>query len=482
MAGTCDGNRGSIGNSLETDTRCAQSAADDHFFDLGGDSLAAVELVIAAEAEGVSITAEQVYTFPVLAALAQEVDGHWCRSLAVSCDKLRQDPVFSLRWSQNSGVSDSSPRTSDAPHILLTGATGFLGGAVLRQLLSQTDATISCLVRARTDTGACERLDTLGLSAEHRARLRPLRGDLFYPHFGLSGERWRNLGDQINTIYHCAADVNLVKPYQALRAANVLGTQYILELMQVGQPKVLHYASTLSVFVGSEKNTGIHREDSSIEDVGAVYGGYAQSKWVAESVVRRAAAVAGRASIYRFGLLTGDSLSGASPHNDWLRLVVQGLMTLGAVPEFRGVHTQVDITPVDYAAAAMVRLSHVSSPTQISTFHIANSRGATMGDLIAALRRSGANLAVEPREHWAKRAAGACLSPKVAAALLGAGRFLPARATYQRTRACDVFQATGAVFDTSNTDRGLANSGLCCPKPTPELLDRYVMHMLKGMS
>ena len=45
------------------------------------------------------------------------------------------------------------------PPVLLTGATGFLGMEVLARLLERDDRDVVCLVRARDDGGARERLD-----------------------------------------------------------------------------------------------------------------------------------------------------------------------------------------------------------------------------------------------------------------------------------------------------------------------------------
>ena len=51
------------------------------------------------------------------------------------------------------------PRTGDA--ILLTGATGFVGMAVLARLLEQTDRDVVVLVRAASRSQADARLDAV---------------------------------------------------------------------------------------------------------------------------------------------------------------------------------------------------------------------------------------------------------------------------------------------------------------------------------
>jgi amino acid adenylation domain-containing protein/thioester reductase-like protein len=459
------------------DTQPVHAGSD--FFELGGDSLSAVELAVAAEAEGVPVTVEQVYAFPRLAALAQEIDDHQQANASISCDLLKEDPVLLSEWKRESDTKPSVAASSGVPHYLVTGATGFLGGQVLRFLLESTEAKITLLVRARSDDAANDRVAGLQVPAHHRHRLVALRGDICVAQLGLDCDRWQGLAQRIDGIYHCAADVNLAKPYVTLRPANVMGTRHVLELLRAGKSKTLHYASTLSVFVGSERNTGVLREDSPLEDVGALHGGYAQSKWVAEMLVRRAAEELGGVSVYRFGLLTGDSRTGDAPQGDWLRMVIRGLVELGAVPDFGESRARLDITPVDYAAAAMVELSLSASLDDIRTFHVANSSGATFGDLVAAMRRVGVEIAMEAADVWRARAAEMAVAPTVAATVLGVSRFLPVNTAYKGNRACDLFQATDAIFDTRNTDRALLGTDIRCPEPSEELLDRYIGKMLQ---
>lgn len=79
--------------------------------------------------------------------------------------------------------------------ILLTGATGSLGGHILAALLDGTGATVHCLVRADSAAGARDRierrLESLGGPAlPGGPRLVGVAADLERPRFGLDGERY----------------------------------------------------------------------------------------------------------------------------------------------------------------------------------------------------------------------------------------------------------------------------------------------------
>src|SRR4051812_28617218 len=78
-------------------------------------------------------------------------------------------------------------------HILLTGATGYVG-SYLTAVLAAAGSTCWCVVRARSDTAAATRLrDAVqrwdpppGTSA----RVRAIRGDVDAPHLGIAAAEY----------------------------------------------------------------------------------------------------------------------------------------------------------------------------------------------------------------------------------------------------------------------------------------------------
>ncbi len=500
---------------------------DDDFFALGGDSLAVIEHVGLAELAGLAMTAEQLYAHPTLAGLAQAID-NGAPHPTPSCASLVEDLAI-LRFAPERPRARVATTPDPVPDLhvgasVLTGASGFLGAHVLVELVARTSGPIVCLVREPTKLIGVLR----GVVGGERAiaamasRVRVIASDVTAPRLGVGEALWEELARTATAIVHCAADVSLAKPYRALRAANVDGTARVLELAAAGRAEV-HHASTLSVFVGSDRAPGVLRESDALETAGRLHGGYAQSKWAAEWLAREAGA-----SVYRFGLLTGDTRTGRAPPRDWLTWFLRGLARVGAVPRLDR-ELRVDITPIDHASRAFAALivgapraravgervgdgfalaAHAgdkiaregcaarghegdkvaregsaareladgafASAARGPTFHIANSRSATLEELVAALRRAGIALDEVAIDAWpATVAAAGDTSPELAAALLGLCR---GGAAYDRARACDVFQATGFQFDTSRTDAVVGP----CPPPSAALLDLYVRRALEG--
>src|SRR5688572_23158039 len=126
------------------------------------------------------------------------------------------------------------PRFEDPDHILLTGATGFLGAYLLHDFLRQTSATIQCVVRAGTATEALARirtnLESYLLPVRCMDRVKPILADLTLPRFGLEEYDFDELAETIDAVCHCAAVVKWTYPYSGLRDANVRGTHEILRL------------------------------------------------------------------------------------------------------------------------------------------------------------------------------------------------------------------------------------------------------------
>ena len=118
---------------------------------------------------------------------------------------------------------------------LLTGATGFVGMAVLARLLDRDERPVAVSVRARDQDHADARLrDVLGALYEdadrHAGRVRAVAGDIEVPGLGLDAFTQGRLADEVGEIVHAAASVSFELPMDASRAINVAGTRRMLEL------------------------------------------------------------------------------------------------------------------------------------------------------------------------------------------------------------------------------------------------------------
>ncbi|MBI3270380.1 MAG: amino acid adenylation domain-containing protein [Planctomycetes bacterium] len=468
----------------------------DDFFACGGDSLAALQVVAAAEARGLFLSPASVLAHPTIAELAavssagggptspRSLEGIGGEGMAA--DDLRRDVSQVAAELPLPRPAPDPALTGDSPRVFfLTGGTGFLGSRLLDEFLRRSEARILCLVRASTTAEGLARLRQalaahgLPPPPELTRRVTVVPGELERERFGLAAPAWEDLARGVDAIVHCGAQVKLALPYATLRAANVGGTRETLRLQGAGAPKRLHHVSTLSVFVATDRNAGPMEEDDDLARTQTVFGGYAQTKWAAERLVRSAPAAAGAHACYRLGLVTGDSRTGYAPANQLLTLFLRGAAALGCLPEDALVRLKLDVTPVDFAAAALAHLVlRAPSGGHSPTFHLANPRSLSLGELVAALRAFGKPIEALPAPAWHARVAATLASrpaPDTAAALLALCRCL-APAVYGSYRTLDLFQATGADFRMERAAAGLHGSGLACPPPGADLLAVYLRH------
>src|SRR5579872_5943504 len=86
--------------------------------------------------------------------------------------------------------------------ILVTGATGFLGVQLVRELLEQRpNATMALLIRDRAGQSGQQRADSFIPSVD-RSRVQVFSGDVSQPGCGLNAETYRHLQAETTRVVH----------------------------------------------------------------------------------------------------------------------------------------------------------------------------------------------------------------------------------------------------------------------------------------
>jgi thioester reductase-like protein len=329
-----------------------------------------------------------------------------CHGLANSSDQISIDSEPDL---QSEIVLDSripaqvkiNVQTSVPNAILLTGATGFLGAFLLHELLQQTEADLYCLVRAQDlETGKKRLLQNLELyQIEHHqfhSRIIPVLGNLSKPQLGLAIEQFQELAQHIDVIYHSAALLNYVYPYEQLKPANVSGTQEILRLASHDRIKPVHYISSIAVFESSAYAQTEVSEADELPHSQGIYLGYSQSKWVAEKLVLAARDRGLPVSIYRPPFISGHSQTGIWNTDDIICRMIKSSIQLGSMAIMDSL---LDLSPVDYVSQAIVYLS--KQPQSLGkAFHLNNPQPIHWQDLAHGIEQMGYPIEYLSEEQW----------------------------------------------------------------------------------
>ena len=227
--------------------------------------------------------------------------------------------------------------------VLLTGATGSLGGYLCKELLQKTAASVYCLVRAPdTETARQrlrQRLTELGCLTPRRPSTarRPRRPgpDSLRTH---SSPEFDALAETTDTILHAAATVNLAAHYDDLTSANLDAVHRVIALAHrrtalTGHPAGLHHISTLATLLNT-RSAGLDTVDENTPISLATSGpqGYPRSKMEAEKALHHAASHGLPVTVYRPGVITGHSQNGQTTSTDPLAPLLTAVAALGAAP------------------------------------------------------------------------------------------------------------------------------------------------------
>ncbi|MGQ0678276.1 MAG: amino acid adenylation domain-containing protein [Actinomycetota bacterium] len=461
---------------------------DDNFFALGGHSLLAARLVARVRDQfEVVLPLRALFEHPTVAGLARSID----RSLLLGEQGERKVDLVAEAVLPEDIRPGGPVKAGPVENVLLTGASGFLGAYLLRELMDQTKATIFCLVRA-PNLAAAERrlwatLDAFQLSGEvDSERVVPIVGDLAQPRLGMSDADYALLAREVDVIYHNGAWVSSIYPYSMLKGSNVVGTEQILRLACHTRTKPVHYVSSLSVFAPHRWFGSEIEETFQMDSPEGLTAGYSQTKWVAEQLVNRAFDRGLPVTIYRPGLVAGDSTTGI-PNDTAGMESLNKFLEMGVFPELEGIAV-VEVVPVDYVTKAVIHLSRQESSVG-RAFHIFNQNSASMTDLAVAFRRAGFSL----RGMDARRFAVSAYQQFVAHPPRGMHDLIPL-IPVEITKLAERWSSgsageelseiipaglTPSVVHCEKTDAGLAQSNISCP-PVSDLLDVYIEHLIRS--
>lgn len=291
---------------------------------------------------------------------------------------------------------DQEPPT----RILLTGATGFLGGYLLGALLERISARVVCLVRGAEAAAARARLEKnlnqFNLTIDW-SRVDIRLGAVDQPRLGWDEQTWREETKACDAIVHAAANVSFLPSFERLRPVNVDSIVTLLRFASSGRPKRLHQISTYAVFNAAEyRNATLAREQPLTGEGTGFRRGYPASKWAAERLGDLARERGWNVTVYRAGLLWGDLRTGRSKPDDIFALNLAACRTLGMAQD---IDFLMHLTPVDFAAAAIATV--VSRPEHTNRhYHAVTEKAVPWREVVASLDRLGCRVELATPAVW----------------------------------------------------------------------------------
>ncbi len=394
---------------------------DADFFDLGGSSINAMKVVIAANKLGYPIVYKDLFDHGILAELAAFATGENPAEVSKNLAKPAQNESF-----YGDGTTEIGPDGYDYSSInellrrntltafktgekieigdvLLTGATGFLGSHVLAELLADSKRKIYCLVRPKQGVNSFDRFKKV-ISSYHGSvfdgdlakRVSLIEKDATDPN-ALSEFDVKGI-----TVINCAASVKHFAKDDEIMRTNVGTVDNLIAYCLRSGSRLIH-VSTESI-MGNAKGD-VPREGFKFNE-GVLYAGqeiesnqYVCSKFTAEKKIYEAILQKGlKAKVMRVGNLSPRLSDGTFQSNYESNSFMKSLaayLSLGEVP-YEVMDALAEFSPIDQVAKAIMLLGR--TPDECVTFMPSNNHFFHLGDVLRTLSKSHPIKMVEREE------------------------------------------------------------------------------------
>ena len=368
--------------------------ATDNFFDLGGTSLMVTSVLVSAEKHGLKFSYGDVFNNPTARALASFLGG----GQKPAEDK---DDVYGYDYSAIDKVLEGNTLEaflqgepqSLGKNILLTGATGFLGIHVLRELVERTgdDTVIWCLLRGKGAITAERRLAEMLVyyfEKNYRAliggRIRLIQGDI-------TDEKVLDAiltsGYPIDLVVNCAANVKHFSKGDDILKVNYVGVQNLVGFCIARGARLLQ-VSTVSVGGMTEGTVPRLLDERTLFFGQNTDNQYVVSKFLAERIILEKVAEGKlNGKIVRVGNLSPRAEDGEFQVNFNSNASMGRLKAyrmLGACP-YAMLEGKMEFSPIDDTARAVVILA--GTPKENVVFHAQNDHLLPMDDILSRLHK-----------------------------------------------------------------------------------------------
>ncbi|MDL2289283.1 amino acid adenylation domain-containing protein, partial [Clostridia bacterium OttesenSCG-928-F22] len=360
------------------------------FFEQGGTSLAALNVLSRYYNRGWPMTLAQFYKAPTLVKQV-ELLGKGASVVVQEQHSEENSGVESKEKELYRWVPKAKPIPADAiKTVLLTGATGYLGTHLLKELIEAGAEKVYCLCRGEGDKKLREALGWYfgsGWQWANEGRLEVICGDVQQEQLGIPEAEYEELLSKVSLVVHAAADVRHYAPEEDSLGVNYHGTARVIQFAKKANAALLHISTTSitgeqidnspddKVFFGEEDcYIGQNWQDNI----------YIKGKMLAEQLVYDAVKDGLPAKVCRVGRLVGrraDGIFQQNPQNNLFFLILNTIGRLQVVPK-ELLQLEVEVTPVDECAKAIVLLLGGS----YTTYHVFNPETLLMNELLEKMQ------------------------------------------------------------------------------------------------
>lgn len=379
---------------------------DDDFFKMGGTSLSASKAVMQLMAKGFKVEYQDIYDHPTPEGLADYIEAMKVTSDAPKSEETPygSDPAIAETLRYNTLEFAHLVTRKPLKDVLLTGAVGFLGIHILKELLDRNEGRIICLVRKGDMPDSETRLRNMLMyyfdnpfEEAFRERISVVDTDITDDDLPK-----RLAGLHFDTLINCAAVVKHYSSDDTIEKVNVHGVENLIRLVTKEGARMIQ-VSTVSV-------PGVHTRESYLKQIKMhenelfviddMDNKYCISKYHAELKMLEAIRNGLRGKIIRVGNLMGRHSDGEFQINfntNAFMNALRGFVTIGKCPISHATDPM-SFSPVDMTARAIVLLA--GTDDRFTAFHADSRFGFDEMQLIEASNRCGLSIVPVSDEEY----------------------------------------------------------------------------------
>lgn len=372
-----------------------QIGIEDDFFENGGTSLSASKVAMKCMSAGIQVSYADLFDYKTPLDLERHICEMQYKSSETDGNKESQEGQDSLGrvLSRNVPGCVDEIKPSALGNVLLTGANGFLGAHILKNMIDNEDNVIYCLIRK-------------GKAASPEKRLKNMLVYYFNnPYEELFGSRIRivegDITEEANVetfgqydfdrVINCAACVKHFSADDTLEQVNYQG---VLNLIGMCSETGRELIQISTVSIAGENVEGKFPKEKRLHENELFFGQslsnkYIDTKFRAEKAVLEAVAKGMKGKVIRVGNLMSRVSDGEfqinSVTNGFMR-TLRGYVALGKFPVSM-LDMPTEFSPIDSTAEAIVKLAPVQGG--FSVFHAYSSYLIQMADVIEQMNQSG---------------------------------------------------------------------------------------------
>lgn len=394
-----------VAKTFEAVLHVDQISIHDNFFEMGGDSLKAIKLT-SLISKSYNISIKDIFELQTIASISKALVEREEMNVMTKLDALKIPNVknehhfnsdfiseindYKVKSNENYKFIDKDVVKSDK-QILLTGATGYLGIHILKDLLERKDLIIYVLVRNSEKISGENKLNNnwfyyfnSQLKTEDLSRIHFVEGDIESKYLGFSNSNYDYLVNNIDIIINAAANVNHFATEESSYNTNVKSIHNLISFAKDKNKKEIHHMSTISIASGSIEDKDSSTFSEYDMDISQKPNNiYIDSKIEAEKLLTAYREEGIETNIYRLVNLQCDSRTGIfqkNEENNAFYSVIKSFKMLQKFPRLE--EDDLEFTHVDQAAKACNKLI-LNDQLSNEIHHIYNNKRLSLQKLMA---------------------------------------------------------------------------------------------------